>query len=143
MSLLPTPSRHRSGYIFLISVLFVSAIVVSAIGSFTLISIGSMQNGLTFQASAQAMENANTCAEVGLMNLFLDSGYTGDESLVLDDGTCAILTPGGYGNSNRTLCVEGISGNHTRRMEIVISSLLPSITVYSWQEVSSILSCSY
>lgn len=137
------PFRYRPGYIFLISVLFVSAIVVSAIGSYTLISIGSLQNGITFQASAQAIENANTCAEVGLMNLFLDSGYTGDESLTLDDGTCEILIPGGYGNSNRTLCVEGISGNHTRRMEIVISRLLPSITIFSWQEVSTIVSCSY
>lgn len=135
--------QQRPGYIFLISVLFVSAIVVSTIGSFTLISIGSLQNGLTFQASAQAMENANTCAEIGLMNLFLDSGYTGNESIVIAGGDCEILQPGGYGNSNRTLCVEGISGNHTRRMEVVISSLLPSITVFSWQEVATITACSY
>jgi hypothetical protein len=136
-------NHQRPGYIFLISVLFVSAIVVSTIGSFTLISIGSLQNGLTFQASAQAMENANTCAEIGLMNLFINSGYTGNESLTLTEGTCEILQPGGYGNSNRTLCVEGISGNHTRRMEVVISSLLPSISVFSWQEVSNITACSY
>jgi hypothetical protein len=136
-------NHQRPGYIFLISVLFVSAIVVSTIGSFTLISIGSLQNGLTFQASAQAMENANTCAEIGLMSLFLDSGYTGNESLTLNEGTCEILQPGGYGNSNRTLCVEGMSGNHTRRMEVIISSLLPSISVFSWQEVATITACSY
>jgi len=117
--------------------------VVSAIGSFTLISIGSLQNGLTFQSSAQAIENANTCAEIGLMSLFLNNGYSGNESLSLTNGTCAILQPGGYGNTNRTLCVEGIRGNNTRRMEIVVSTLLPSITVYSWQEVSTITACSY
>lgn len=135
--------QKRQGYIFLISVLFVSAMVISAIGSFTMISIGSLQNGLTFQSSAQAMENANTCAEVGLMKLFLDNGYTGNESLSLGDGTCEILQPGGYGNSNRTLCVEGMMGSNTRRMEVVVSTLLPSIAVYSWQEVSTITACSY
>ena len=137
--------RHsqRPGYVFLISVLFVSAIVISAIASYTLISIGSLQNGMTFRASTQALENSNTCMEIGLMNLFLDSGYTGNESLVLDDGTCEILQPGGYGNDSRTLCVEGMSGNYTRRMEVIISSLLPSIQVYSWQEVATITACSY
>jgi len=134
---------HRRGYIFLISVLFISAIVLSALGSYTLISIGILQNGITFQASAQALENANTCVEHGLMELFIDNGYVGNELRTLDDGTCEILQPGGYGNANRTLCVEGISGNHTRRMEVVISRILPSIQIYSWQEVSIFTACSY
>lgn len=135
--------KQRPGYVFLISILFVSAIVLSAIGSYTLISIGSLQNGITFQASAQALENAHTCAESGLMQLFLDNGYTGNESVTLDEGSCEILQPGGYGNESRTLCVEGMSGDHTRRMEIVISRLLPSIQVFSWQEVATITACSY
>ena len=134
---------HRRGYIFLISVLFISAIVLSALGSYTLISIGVLQNGITFQASAQALENANTCVERGLMELFTDNGYAGDVVYTLDDGTCEILQPGGYGNVNRTLCAEGISGNHTRRTEVVISRILPSIQIYSWQEVSVFTACSY
>lgn len=134
---------HRQGYIFLISVLFISAIVLSALGSYTLVSIGVLQNGITFQASAQALENANTCVERGLMELFTDNGYTGNVVFTLDDGTCEILQPGGYGNVNRTLCVEGVSGNHTRRMEVVISRILPSIYIYSWQEVSIFTACSY
>ncbi len=134
---------QRPGYVFLISVLFVSAIVVSAIASYTLISIGSLQNGITFQGSAQALENANTCAEYGLMQLFLDNGYTGDETIDLTQGSCAVLQPGGYGNDNRTLCVEGTHGDHVRRMEIVLSQILPSIQVFSWQEVATITACSY
>ena len=133
----------RSGYIFLLSVLFVSAVAVSVLGSYLLLSIASMENGVTFEASTQALENAQTCAERGLMALFLDSGYMGNESVTLADGTCEILKVGGFGNENRTLCTEGIFGAHTRRMEIVVQSILPSIEVYSWQEVATITSCSY
>ena len=136
-------STARSGYVYLISVLFVSAIAVSALGSYLLLSIASLENGITFEASSQALENAQTCAEQALMELFLDSGYTGGQTVTLSNGTCDILQPGGFGNTNRTLCTEGISGAHTRRIEIVLSQLLPSIQVYSWQEVASITACSY
>ncbi len=123
--------------------LFVSAVAVSVLGSYLLLSIAAMENGITFQASSQALENAQTCADRGLMNLFLDSGYTGGETVVLSYGSCEILQPGGFGNDNRTLCLEGISGAHTRRIEIVVERLLPSIQIYSWQEVATITSCSY
>ena len=133
----------RSGYIFLVSVLFVSAIAISVLGSYLLLSIASLENGVTYEQSTQALEHAQTCAERGLMSLFLDSGYAGQETIVLPSGTCDILQPGGFGNENRTLCTEGVSGAHTRRFEIVLEHLLPSIQVYSWQEVATITACSY
>ncbi len=141
---MPQCTGHvRGGYIFLISVLFVSAIAVSVLGSYLLLSIVSLQNGMTFQQSAQSLEYANTCAERGLMQLFLDSSYSGNETMNFSDGSCAILVVGGYGNENRTLCTEGIAGSHTRRMEILISRLLPSIQIFAWQEVATITACSY
>lgn len=135
--------HYRKGYVFLISVLFVSAVAVSVLGSYLLLSIAAMENGLTFEASNQALENAQTCAERGLMSLFVDSGYVGNETVNLSDGSCEILQPGGFGNEDRTLCLEGISGTHTRRIEIVLEQLLPNIQVYSWAEVATITSCSY
>ena len=134
---------NRSGYIFLLSVLFVSAIALSVLGSYMLLSITAVQNGITFQESSQTLEYANTCAERGLMNLLLDSNYVGSENFTFDNGGCAILRTGGFGNENRTLCTEGESGSHVRRMEIVIKRLLPSIQIYSWQEVATITACSY
>ena len=139
---LPNP-QSRDGYIFLLSVLFVSAIAVSVVGSYLMLSIASMKNGMTFQSSSQSLELAHTCAERGLLKLFEDSGYAGSETLNFTEGTCEILKTGGFGNENRTVCVEGISGAHTRRFEIIISALLPSIQIYSWQEVATITACSY
>ena len=136
-------THYRQVYIFLISVLFVSAVAVSVMGSYLMLSIAAMENGITFQSSAQALENAQTCAERGFISLFLDSGYTGAETISVNNGSCEILKPGGFGNDNRTLCTEGISGAHTRRIEIVLERLLPNIQVYSWKEVATITSCSY
>ncbi len=141
----PFAIRHskRCGYIYLISVLFVTAIAVSVLSSYLLLSIASLQNGITFQSSAQALENAQSCAEIGLSLLLRDSNFSGNETVSLPDGDCFILQPGGYGNENRTVCTEGSFGNHTRRMEIIVERLLPSVRIYSWQEVASITSCSY
>jgi len=135
--------KSRDGYIFLLTVLFIGIIAFSVVGSYLVLSVGSLQNGLAFQQASQSLANANTCVERGLMELQNDSSYSGQELFTLQEGTCEILETGGSGNDNRTLCTEGISGNSTRRLEIVVKQLLPQVTIYSWREVAEFYSCSY
>lgn len=132
----------RSGYIFLVTVLFIGAISISILGTYMMLSIASLQNGLAFQTSAEALGLAQACAERGLRSLQQDSNYDGNEEFVYPNGICEVLPPGGYGNENRTLCVEGVSGSYTRRFEIIIAQLLPSVSIYSWTEVPIFTSCS-
>jgi hypothetical protein len=133
----------RDGYVYLLTVLFIGIIAFSVVGTYLVLSISSLQNGITVEYAAQALLNASTCAERGLLSLQNDANYGGEESFTLSDGTCEILEPVGSGNNNRSLCTEGISGNSTRRIEIVISQLLPSMKVFSWREVADFSACSY
>ncbi|MFH1671149.1 MAG: hypothetical protein ABIA92_06270 [Patescibacteria group bacterium] len=133
----------RSGYTFLLSVLFVGAIAITVTGTMLLLGWLTLRNSQIIEQSGRAFELATTCAEHGMIELFEDGNYTGDEDLTLSDGTCSILRTGGSGNENRTLCTEGMSGGTTRRFEIIIERILPSISIFAWQEVELFTSCEY
>jgi len=136
-------SSSRSGYTFLLSVLFVGAIAIAVTGTMLLMGWLTLKNAQIIEQSGRAFELAMTCAEHGLIELFEDGNYQGDEELTKSDGTCTILRTGGSGNENRTLCTEGMSGGTTRRFEIVIEHILPSISIFAWQEVELFTSCEY
>lgn len=130
-------SSHRPGYIFLITVLVIGAIATTAAVSLILLGIAAEQSGATVQQSAQALEMAQTCAERALRSLRADITYDGGETVTLDPGgTCTIHPIGGSGNDERTLCIEGLSGNALRRLEIAIADLYPRIRIDDWREVA-------
>ncbi len=136
-------NHQQSGYVFLLSVLVLGAVATAVVGSFLILGIASLQTGQSLEKSSQAFAFAQTCAERALNNIFDDIEYTGNESLTFEEGTCDILVIGGSGNNNRTICTEGTSKNATRRLQIIVERVLPSISVYSWEEVSIITACSY
>jgi len=137
------PITVRNGYTFLLSVLFVGAIAAAVTSTMLLLGWVTLRNSATLERSSKAFEMAMTCGEHGLIELLEDSQYSGDQIIVSDDGTCWVLPVGGSGNENRSLCVEGIYKDVTRRMEIIIQRLLPSIRIYAWQEVEYFSSCPY
>ena len=100
---------------------------------------------ITARSKARALEACHLVADArrALFELRSDSSYGGSETIAMGNGTCEILVVGGTGNENRTICVEGVRGDVARRMEILITRLLPSVTITSWQEVTAFTSCSY
>lgn len=138
--------RSRRGYVFLITVLFVGIIAFSIMGTYFILSTAALQNGWSLQQAAESLAYAESCAERALLRLQNDSGYTGQEFIAFDEpieGSCEILVIGGSGNTNRTVCVEGIVGDSTRRLEILVERLLPSVQIFSWQEVALFTACAY
>ena len=136
-------SSFRSGYTFLLAVLFIGAISIAVTGTMLLLSWLSMHNVTIMENSGKGYELAMTCAEHALLELYEDYTYAGNEELSGDDGPCYILPIGGAGYENRTLCVESESGNTIRRFETILNRVLPSIEVTAWQEVDVFTSCSY
>ena len=134
-------SRGKPGFVFLISVLIIGAIVTAMSTSLILLGIAAEQNGMTVVQSAQAYEYAQTCAERALLSLRSDLTYDGGETVTFSNGTCTVMHAGGSGNTDRTLCLEGTSGRTTRRLEIAIRKVYPQATVTSWREVSSFTLC--
>lgn len=133
--------RHRNGYVFLVSVLMISAIVISITISLLLLGLSAEMTGSAVEQSAQAMEIAQSCAERAILSLQQDINYAGNETLAIHEGTCVIHTIGGSGNASRTICIEGMLGRHRHVVEIAIQLVKPSTTIQSFREVQAITLC--
>jgi hypothetical protein len=133
-------SQHP-GYIFLITVLVIGVITSATALSLMLLGWAAEQNGLAVVQSTQAYENAQTCVERALRDLRNDLNYAGNQTYSLAYGTCAIGKIGSAGNDNRTLCVTGVSHDDTRRMQIQLDTIFPTVIVRSWEEVGSFTLC--
>ena len=136
----PLRSMH-GGYFLLISIILIGAIAASILSSLFMLGISAGQLVTSVAQSKQAFGIVQGCAEEALLKLHNDPTYSGNESFVIGGGTCDVLTVGGIGNNNRSLCLEGVNGDTVRRIEIVINQVLPKTTIYSWQEVSSFTLC--
>lgn len=133
--------RAHKGYVFLVTVLMVGAISSATLVSLLLLGWAAEQNGALAVHAQQALEYAQTCAERSLRSLRLDPTYPGEQRYKFGNDSCYIRVIGGAGNYNRTLCIQGVATNVTRRLEIRINRLFPSVQIGSWQEVSSFTQC--
>ncbi|TSC80549.1 MAG: Uncharacterized protein G01um101425_203 [Candidatus Peregrinibacteria bacterium Gr01-1014_25] len=134
-------TRARDGYVFLVSVLAVGAIAIAVVATLLLAATSISRNRLTLEESARALAHSQTCAEHVLRKLRIDAAYSGNETLTLTSGSCTVRSVGGVGNTDRTVCVEGVSGSVTRRLEIDVERVYPSMRVRQWQEVSAFSLC--
>ncbi len=137
----PSSATCKPGYILLILILIIGAVCSVILSSLLLLGTNASHVSMSVEQSGKALELAQGCAEYGLQKLRASLTYSGNEVLTYDSGVCELLTIGGIGNTSRLLCTEGQSGDSIRRLEIVISQLLPETTIFSWQEVASFSLC--
>ena len=139
----PTGSRmaQRPGYIFLVSVLVMGAIASATAVSLLLLGWAAEQNGQTVAQAGQAYEYSYTCVERALRTLRQNPNYGGDETFSFEYGECEIESIGGNGNTNRTICARGESGDSVRRLQLSVTRLMPSTLIASWEEVPTFTLC--
>jgi len=107
------------GYIALISVLIISAVML-------LITIGVSyfgisQSKMTIQKN-QTLESyylAQACAEEASMKLKEDLEYQGNETININGNSCTILPVEGSGNENRVVKTSSNAYNQIRKIQIV------------------------
>ncbi len=135
------PLRSRDGYVFLVSVLSVGAMVTLIVSVLLLISTTLARSAITLEQSSRALGYVHACMERALLAVRADQSYAGEQTVTFDDGSCRILALGGVGAIDRTVCAEGRSGEAVRRMEADIAMLFPAAQVRSWGEVPAFSLC--
>ena len=140
--------RHRRGlasakpgYIMLVTVLIVGAVATAVVASLLFIATNSARTALTLERSALAETYGMTCMETALSALFANGSYAGNVTQTYSRGSCEILAIGGSGNENRTVCVEAISSDVTRKWEASVSRILPSIRFSIFREIPEFTLC--
>ena len=134
-------SLLREGYVLLIAVIAIGAVASIILSSLLLLGTSAGQVSHSVRRGAQAFAAAQGCAEYALLKLRESPSYSGNEMQALDAGTCEVLPIGGMGNNNRFICVEGVAGENTRRLEIVVRQILPQVRIDSYQEVADFSLC--
>lgn len=133
--------RSRDGYAFLVTVLVIGVIASATATSLMLLGWAAEQNGFLIERSGQAEEYAKGCLERTLRTLRVEPSYAGDETITFSKGSCVIRPVVGDGVNDRRVCVEGRSGNATRRLQASVTQLFPSIKTTSFAEVAAFTLC--
>lgn len=126
----------KNGYIALMAVLIIGAVILNIAIASTIISIMNNKNGLVSEDLSAATELANACAEKALMDLKENPAYGGNETITLGTGNCQVLAIDSLGGDNRQIKVVGNVNDRLRKIKINISSINPIMTVTSWLEVA-------
>jgi len=128
--------KNKNGYVALFSVVFISALLILIATSANLLSIGESDMSLQENQSWEASYLAVACAEDALMKLKGDPGYSGDETLNFNSGSCRILPIESGGDENRIIKTSSNAYNQVRKIKIEISKINPKIQLKSWQPVA-------
>ncbi len=128
---------HKPGFNLLISVLVLGAVASAISVVMLLVSVGNLRSSLAVEQGTLARTYADACAEEGVYQLWLDTTYSGNQTLTFADGSCTIQTVTGSGDTNRTIQAVGTVADSTRRIEVEIATVQPQVSLTSWLDVVS------
>lgn len=129
-------SVKKHGFVTLTSVLILGVVALAVTTTILTVSTDLIINSETIVQSDQSKALADTCAELALNELKKDTGYTGNQTLNLGEGSCEILTVQGSGNTTRTIQAEGNIEGVIRRVVVEVDQVNPDTQISSWQEVA-------
>lgn len=128
--------KNQQGYIALISILIISALVLLLGISANLLSISESDMSLQTNQASEVYYLATACVEDALMKLKDNLNYGGNEILIFDNGTCTIKPLEGVENKDRVIKTFGNAYNQVRRIKIEINRVNPNMEIKSWQQVA-------
>ncbi|MFC1622914.1 hypothetical protein ACFL16_00795 [Patescibacteria group bacterium] len=127
----------KKGYITLLSILVIGSVGVVITTSLLLLGLGSSRTSFSLEQSVQTKAVVNACAEEALQVIQDNNPYTGTDTVTIGQGSCTYTVTSG-GGGNRDVTVLGTVGTITRKVEIAIDAINPTINVTSWQEVDNL-----
>lgn len=125
---------RQSGFIALISILIISALMLLVGVGMVLRAVGETRISIVSEHAARARAAVTSCAEYALMQLKNSSSYAGNQTLNIGGDPCTILPIGGSGGANRTVQTTSTVNGATRNVFIRVQVIDPTMTV-TWQNV--------
>ena len=122
----------QKGYIAIITVLIVMAVVISSATTVAFLAIGEGQSGFALFKGEDTLTFVEGCAEDGLLKSRADANYNGG-NITQPEGTCSIsiskiVTPW-------TMTVTTLDNKYKRTIEVKYTRNPTGITLSSWKEV--------
>lgn len=126
----------QQGAVLLITVLIIAAVSASVASSLILKGTDKLQISSNYSDSAKAKALVDSCAETALAEIKLNNALIGAFSTTINGQNCSynIIDTSAQ---NRTVQVWASINNNTKRLQIDISQLSPTIIITSWQQVNN------
>jgi len=118
---------EQGGYIVLLSVIFMSALLLALSTGLSARASINRSNGLIAEARAGSYELAASCAQQVILNYALDSNYAGNETITMDNDQC-IVEPLIITESFITIVSSGITTKGTAKVKSVFSTINLGLT---------------
>ncbi len=129
--------KNKNGYIALISIMIIGAIVLSLVLAITVVSLNQKFSLIGYNQSLRSYYLADACASYALIKLQNDPGYTGNETVELDENFCYIEPISGEGNNDRIIITGSQVGDYERKVEVKINQIKPETIIDTWQELTA------
>jgi len=123
----------QKGYIALLTVLIVMAVVVTAATTVALLSIGEAQSGFALFKGEDTLTFVEGCAEDALLKSRADASYSGGTIERPEEGSCSITIS--KVSIPWTMTVTTSIATYKRTIEIKYTRNPTGITLSSWKEV--------
>ena len=127
--------KIKNGYVALISLIIIGAIVLISVLALTFITISQTQNMISQNQSLKSYYLANACAHYALLKLQDNASYGGNETIEIDSYNCQIGQILGSANTNRTFNASSNVASSNAQIQVVISQIKPRTIISSWQQI--------
>lgn len=123
--------KNESGFIALVSMLTISAVVLSITLTVVYLSIGQGQSGLALSKGEDQLTFVEGCMEDALLKIRANASYAGG-SITRPEGTCTITVS--QAGSEYTVTSTVTNTNYKRTIQAVVTRGA-TITITSWKEI--------
>ncbi|MBI2049367.1 hypothetical protein HYT32_00425 [Candidatus Roizmanbacteria bacterium] len=126
----------QKGYIALITVLIVMAVVLTTASTVALLGIGEAQSGFSIFRGEDTLSFVEGCAEDAMLKARVNASYNGG-TITRPEGSCAITVVSKIGSPTVTWTINITTADtlYKRTVEIVFERSETGITLTSWKEI--------
>ena len=126
----------QKGYIALITVLIVMAVVLTTASTVALLAIGEAQSGFSLFKGDEVLSFVDGCAEDAMLKARADPNYNGG-IITRPEGSCAITIVSKVGSPIVTWTIRATTEAtlYKRAVEIVFNRAPTGITLTSYKEI--------
>jgi len=135
MKFLDIKQNKKNGYVTLVTVIIVGAVILSIVLFMIKSGLDATENSQASNSSTQARFLADACAEEALQQIRDNTSFTGTNSVNFSSNSCS-YSVANTGASTRTINASSTILNETRKVRVYVSALSPKITLSSWSEVA-------
>jgi len=123
--------QTHKGFIALTSVLVLSAIFLSVSISIASRAISVLSSEVAYMERDASLYSAEACAEHALMEVQRTLNYAGDESILIGDGSCEVLSVEDT-DEGTVIRTESTVGEHTYELQLILEERSQDAAVTQW-----------